>query len=88
MKELYNLSKNLKNFRNQYGYTQKQVAEQIGITYQSYQAYERGIAVPSLQNFIKLAKLYDITYDELLEWPFGTSGLFYIMNFSPALDKG
>ncbi len=67
MKELYNLSKNLKNFRNQYGYTQKQVAEQIGITYQSYQAYERGIAVPSLQNFIKLAKLYDITYDELLE---------------------
>ena len=88
MKELYNLSKNLKNFRNQYGYTQKQVAEQIGITYQSYQAYERGIAVPSLQNFIKLAKLYDITYDELLEWPFGTSGLFYVMNFSPVLDKG
>lgn len=66
MNELQSLSKNLQELRKQFGYTQKYVAEQIGITYQSYQAYEHGITVPTLLNFIKLAKLYDVTCDELL----------------------
>ena len=67
MEELNNLQKNLKDLRKQFGYTQKYVAEQIGITYQSYQHYEWGLSVPTLQNFIKLAKLYDVSLDELLE---------------------
>lgn len=67
MKELYQLPKNLKMLREQYGYTLKQVAEQLGIAYQSYHAYERGLTVPTLQNFIKLAKLYDVSMEELLE---------------------
>lgn len=66
MQELYNLSKNLIELRKQYGYTQQYVASYLGITYQSYQAYERGITVPTLQNFIKLSKLYEISCDELL----------------------
>ena len=60
MEELYRLSKNLKALRKQFGYTQTYVAEQLGIAYQSYQAYEWGISVPTLQNFIKLAKLYGL----------------------------
>ena len=67
MEELYRLSKNLKALRKQFGYTQTYVAEQLGIAYQSYQAYEWGISVPTLQNFIKLAKLYDVSYEDLLE---------------------
>lgn len=67
MEELYRLSKNLKALRKQFGYTQTYVAEQLGIAYQSYQAYEWGISVPTLQNFIKLEKLYDVSYEELLE---------------------
>ncbi len=66
MKELYNLSQNIQALRKQYNYTQLYVATKIGITYQSYQAYERGISVPTLQNFIKLAKFFDVSYDELL----------------------
>lgn len=66
MQELYNLSKNLFELRKQYGYTQQEVSAKIGITYQAYQAYEHGITVPTLQNFIKLAKLYDVSCDELL----------------------
>lgn len=67
MKELYHLSENLRTLREQYGYTLKYVAEQLGIAYQSYQCYERGLTVPTLQNFIKLAKLYDVSMEELLE---------------------
>ena len=67
MDELYNLAKNLKDLRKQFGYTQKYVAEQLGIIYQSYQHYEWGLTVPTLQNFIKLAKLYNVSCDDLLE---------------------
>ena len=57
----------MKTLRLQYGYTQKQVAEKLGIATQSYQAYEWGVNVPTLQNFIKLARLYDVSLDDLLE---------------------
>ena len=67
MEELYNLPKNLKDLRKQFDYTQAYVAQQVGISCQSYQAYEWGVTVPTLQNFIKLAKLYNISLDELLE---------------------
>ena len=66
MKELLNLSENLKALRLQYGYTQKEVASKIGITYQSYQAYELGLTIPTLPNFIKLAKLFDVNLEDLL----------------------
>ncbi len=66
MNEFVELSKNLSEMRKIYGYTQKYVAEKLGITYQSYQAYERGIAVPSLKNFVKLADLFDVSLDFLI----------------------
>ena len=46
---------------------QQFVAEQLGITPQSYHAYEAGITIPTLPNFIKLARLYDVSLDDLLE---------------------
>lgn len=47
-------------------YTQRDVALLLGITYQSYQAYERGIAYPSLPNFLKLAEIYDVSLEYLV----------------------
>jgi len=67
MEELYKLAENLKELRKQFGYTQKFVADRLGITYQSYQAYECGIAIPTLPNFIKLARLYEVSLDDLIE---------------------
>lgn len=67
MEELYKLSKNLKDLRKQFGYTQAYVASFVEITCQSYQAYEWGLTVPTLQNFIKLSKLYGVSLDDLIE---------------------
>jgi transcriptional regulator with XRE-family HTH domain len=60
------LPKRLKELRIQYGYTQKYISERLGIVYQSYQAYEWGISLPTLENFIKLADLYDVSLDYLI----------------------
>lgn len=61
------MAKNLKELRLQFGYTQAYVASQIGISCQSYQDYEWGNTVPTLENFVKLARLYDVAMEELLE---------------------
>lgn len=66
MKELANLSIILKELRVSHKYTQKYVAERIGVKYQSYQAYELGITIPTLINFIKLSDLYEVSLDSLI----------------------
>lgn len=67
MEKLYKISKNLKALRRQFNYTQAFVAKRLNISRKAYQSYESGLKVPTLQNFIKLAKLYDVSYEELLE---------------------
>ena len=47
--------------------TQKQVASEIGITTQSYQAYEAGETLPNVVHLLKLCMLYNIGLDELFE---------------------
>jgi len=66
LKEFDCLGEILTNLRNSKNWTQTDVANKLNIKYQSYQAYERGIAVPTLQNFIKLADLYDVSLDYLI----------------------
>ena len=66
MKELYEFPKIIKELRTGEELTQQQVAEKLGITYQSYQAYELGIAIPSLVNFIKLADLFNVSLNYLI----------------------
>ena len=65
-KQLHEFGKIIKELRLQYKYTQKFVAEKLNISYQSYQAYELGITVPTFQNFLKLAQLYDVSLDYLV----------------------
>ena len=60
------MPKILYELRTQNGWTQSEVADKLFIKYQSYQAYELGISVPSLKNFIALAKLYDVSLDYLI----------------------
>ena len=66
MEEFRELPKILRGLRQSCGYTQVDVAKKLGISYQSYQAYERGVALPSLKNFVLLADLYDVSLDYLI----------------------
>ncbi len=66
MNNLYHLSKRIKELRLVSGYTQKYVADKIGVKYQSYQAYELGLSLPSLKNLVKLADLFDVSLDYLV----------------------
>ncbi|MBO5926656.1 MAG: helix-turn-helix transcriptional regulator [Clostridia bacterium] len=71
-KQLKTLSKTLCELRERTlkpdgkSWTQRDVASMLGIQYQSYQAYERGVSYPSLQNFLKLAEIYDVSLEYLV----------------------
>lgn len=56
----------LRGLRIAAGISQKAVAEKMGVSYQSYQAYERGKAYPSLTNFVLLADIFDVSLDYLV----------------------
>ena len=62
-----NFAKNLKCERESKNLTQKEIADQLNIKTQSYQAYEAGVSLPTAENLIKLALVLDISIDELFE---------------------
>ena len=60
-------SKNLKFERESRKLTQKVMADKIGIKTQSYQAYESGISLPSSENLLKIAIIFELSIDELFD---------------------
>lgn len=56
----------LKHQRESYGYTQKQMAELIGIAPRSYQRYESGEREPNIDTLIQIADFFSITLDALV----------------------
>ena len=60
-------AENLKSERVAKNLTQTQLASSIGITTQSYQAYEAGLTLPTTENLLKLSLILDISLDELFE---------------------
>ena len=66
MSKLYNISKAQREIRTAHHKTHKEDAEALGITPQSYQAYESGKTLPTLENFMRLCIFFDVTPDVLL----------------------
>lgn len=67
LSKLNSLGKQIKELRKHSGKTQSEVACAIGITPQSYQAYEAGKALPTLENFMRLCDFFDVSPDVLLD---------------------
>jgi len=60
------IAANIKKLREQQGMIQKQVASELGIGYSNYNKMENGMREPSVGELQKLAKLFSITVDELI----------------------
>ena len=60
------VAERLKKCRKYKNVTQREVAEQIGVTVSSYQKYELSARDPSYEILIKLADYFDVTTDYLL----------------------
>lgn len=61
------LAESLKENRKHCHMTQEFVAEAIGVSRQAVSKWENGSADPSTSNLIALAKLYEISAEELLK---------------------
>jgi transcriptional regulator with XRE-family HTH domain len=57
----------LKYLRKAYGYTQKDIAEQLHISRQTYSHYETGRITPSINGLYHIAQIYKIPLHEILE---------------------
>lgn len=60
------LKENISILRNVNGYSQEEVAEKIGISRQAYAKWEKGETIPDVERCLKLAELYGVTIDSLV----------------------
>ena len=61
------LSTKIKELRKIHGHTQDYVASAIGVVRQTYSHYETGKRTPSSEILFKLAGLYNISVDDLMQ---------------------
>lgn len=66
--ELY-IAENLRIMRQKYGYTLEALAEIIAVSRQTVAKWEAGDSHPDILNCIKLATLYKVSIDELVNKP-------------------
>lgn len=61
------MKNNLRKIRKEKGLTQKQVAEKLGLKCEDRLSHwERGNAVPSVKNLLKLAEVYQVSVHEIV----------------------
>ena len=63
-----NLGNNLFQARKKVGLSQETVAEKLGVSRQTVSKWETDETVPDIYQAKKLAKLYNLTVDELIEF--------------------
>ena len=61
------LTKKLKELRKAHSYTQEDVAAALGVVRQTYSHYETGSRTPNTEVLYKLAGLYNISVDDLIQ---------------------
>lgn len=69
------LSDNLKVLRKYHKLTQEQLAEKLGISRQAVAKWESGETIPDINNCLQLAKLYNVSLDDLVNYNEENMGL-------------
>lgn len=62
------ISENIKFYRKQCGLTQEQLANMLNGKKSLVSNYENGYSTPDIFTLCKLAQIFDVSLDELVEW--------------------
>ncbi|MCM1545807.1 MAG: helix-turn-helix domain-containing protein [Clostridiales bacterium] len=62
------IAENIKFFRKQMGLTQEELAAKLCGKKSLVSNYENGYSTPDVYTLCKLADIFDVTLDELVEW--------------------
>lgn len=60
------LGRNIQTIRKQKGYTQQELADQVGINFQNLSKIERGVNLPTFETLEKIMKALDVSPNTLL----------------------
>ena len=55
----------IKKLRKEHGFTQEELAERIGVTYQAVSKWENGYGMPDISLIVPLASVFDVSTDVL-----------------------
>ena len=62
------IAENIKFYRKQMGLTQEELAEKLCGKKSLISNYENGYSTPDIYTLCRLAEIFDVTLDELVEW--------------------
>ncbi len=62
------IAENIKFYRRQLGLTQQELAEKLNGKKSLVSNYENGYSTPDIFTLCKLADIFDVSLDELVEW--------------------
>ena len=63
------ISDNIKELRKQKGLTQKELADLLHVTSQAVSRWEMGNVEPSVDTIVNMAKIFEVTTDEIIGGP-------------------
>ncbi len=75
------ISDKIKKYRKECGYTQKRLAELLEIDRSTYAYYESGRIKPDINNVMKLCKIFNVNYEDILESESETQNNLHDSNF-------
>ena len=61
------IAENIKFYRKQLGLTQEQLAEKLNGKKSLISNYENGYSIPDINTLCKLAQIFDVSLDDLVE---------------------
>ncbi len=59
---------NIATLRKKYGMTQEAIAEKLNVSRQTIAKWERGDSEPDMESCVKLAELFEVTLDDLVNY--------------------
>ena len=62
------LGENIRENRRRMGLTQEQLADRLGVSFQSVSRWENGTTYPDMEKLPEIARLFDTTIDALMEY--------------------